>query len=133
MTTAKRVYLYLVSLVALVLLAVGVGWLIGLLLALLGATQPVTLAGGDVNVQQFSLSLAMILIGGGVWWGFWHSIQKNVAANACFRNRPGYLGRQLRYQQRRHKGLYPQAAPEDGGRPGPSQSYHNRSGAGVSV
>ncbi len=81
MTTAKRVYLYLVSLVALVLLAVGVGRLIGLLLALLGATQPVTLAGDDVNVRQFSLSLAMILIGGGVWWGFWHSIQKNVAAN----------------------------------------------------
>jgi hypothetical protein len=81
MTTAKRVYLYLVSLVALVLLAVGVGRLFGLLLALPGATQAVTLAGNDVNIQQFSLSLAMILIGGGVWWGFWHSIQKSVAAN----------------------------------------------------
>ncbi len=81
MTTAKRVFLYMVTLVALVLLAVGSGWLLSLLLKLVGGQQSVIPGINSVNSQQLSLGLAMILIGGGLWLGFWRGIQKGVAAN----------------------------------------------------
>jgi hypothetical protein len=83
MTTAKRVYLYLVSLVALVILAVGTGRLLGLLLALPVANRGVALVGGSFDTQQLSLSLAMILIGGGVWWGFWYNIRNKAASDSA--------------------------------------------------
>lgn len=81
MTTAKRVFLYLVALVALVLTAVGSGWLLSLLFKLLGAQQSLVPGTNSLNSQQLSLGLAMILIGGGMWFGFWRGIQKGVAAN----------------------------------------------------
>lgn len=81
MTTAKRVFLYMVSLVALALLAVGSGWLLALCFNLLGARQAVATIESGLSRQQFSLGLAMILIGGGLWLGFWRGIQKSVAAN----------------------------------------------------
>jgi hypothetical protein len=81
MTTAKRVFLYLVSLVALALLAVGSGWLLSLCFDLLVAQIAVAPIKSSFNSQQLSLGLAMILIGGGLWLGFWRNIQKGVAAD----------------------------------------------------
>jgi hypothetical protein len=80
MTTAKRVYLYLVSLVALILLSVGVTRLLGLLLGLLRSSQVISYNSG-FDSRQLSLSLAMMIIGGGLWWGFWCNIQRITAKN----------------------------------------------------
>jgi hypothetical protein len=79
MTTARRVFLYTVSLVALALLAVGAGRLLGLALGLFQAHKALTPSAG-FDSRQFSLSLAMIITGGGLWWGFWSAIRRSVVA-----------------------------------------------------
>ena len=78
MTTARRVFLYLIALVGLVLLAIGGGLLLGLVFDLL--LKGAGIGRGGFISQQFSLSIAMLLIGGGLWFPFWNIIQKRAAA-----------------------------------------------------
>jgi hypothetical protein len=81
MTTARRVFLYLVTLVGLGLFVAGGILLIGLILDL--AVRGGGAVGGSVSSQQFSLAIAMLLIGGGLWFPFWNIIQKRVAGNSA--------------------------------------------------
>jgi hypothetical protein len=79
MTNARRVFVYLVSLVGLILLSWGLGTLLGLVFTLI--TRGAGVTPDNVSSQQFSLSLAMLIIGGGLWLPFWRSIQRRVAAS----------------------------------------------------
>jgi len=79
MTTARRVFLYLIALAGLVLLTIGGGLLLGLVFDLL--VKGAGIGRGGLSSQQFSLSIAMLLIGGGLWFPFWTIIQKRVAAS----------------------------------------------------
>ena len=82
MPTARRLWLYLITLIALGIFAAGVGQLLNLLfdLAIKGsfATQ---VGRTNFNAQQLSLGLAMIVIGGPLWLFFWRAIQKRVKGN----------------------------------------------------
>jgi hypothetical protein len=80
MSSVRRVYYYLVSLITLGILAGGVGVLLSLLfdLAVSGST-----AIGQSNFiqQQLSLGLAMLVIGLPLWFFFWRSIQRHISGN----------------------------------------------------
>jgi ABC-type multidrug transport system fused ATPase/permease subunit len=80
MSTARRVYLYLVMLLGLGLLAAGAHQFLALGLDLLIKGSAVTEIGGaDYVRQQLSLSLALIIIGAPLWFFFWRMIQRAVA------------------------------------------------------
>jgi uncharacterized membrane protein len=81
MSTAKRVYFYLVYFITLGMFSGGVGILLHICFDLL--TKPAT---GQVGAQGFakemlSLGLAMLVIGGVLWFLFWRAIRRNVAEN----------------------------------------------------
>lgn len=83
MTTAKRVFLYLVSLVTLGIFAAGIGVLLSLLLGLLRAAASPPLVGGGFDRAELSRGLALLLIGGGLWAVFWRMVQQSVAADVA--------------------------------------------------
>ena len=81
MSGVRRVYFYLVTLITLGILAWGVGTILSLLfnLAFSGSSaigQP------RFNQQQLSLGLAMLVIGGPLWFFFWSRVRKYVNGNA---------------------------------------------------
>ncbi|MDP2919951.1 MAG: DUF5671 domain-containing protein [Dehalococcoidia bacterium] len=82
MSTTRRIYFYLVTLVALGIFTSGVGQLLTLLFDMtiksgyLAQTQRVVF-----DRQLFSLGLAMIAIAGPLWFFFWRSIQRRVTGN----------------------------------------------------
>ncbi len=81
MSTTRRLYLYLITLVALSVLAGGVGQLIWLFLDTTIRTQTIQVGGRAFSYQQLSLGLAMTVIGGPLWFFFWRSIQRRVTGN----------------------------------------------------
>jgi hypothetical protein len=89
MSSVRRVYFYLVTLITLGIFAGGIGVLLSLLfdITISGSTQI-----GQANFlqQQLSLGLAMLVIGGPLWFFFWRSIQKQVNGN------PSEIGATLR-------------------------------------
>ena len=79
MSTARRVYLYLLMLLGLGLLAAGAHQFLALGLDLLIKGSAVTEIGGaDYIRQQLSRSLALIIIGAPLWFFFWRMIQRAV-------------------------------------------------------
>lgn len=82
MSTTRRIYFYLVTLVALSIFASGVGQLLALLFDItvkgsyLAQTERVAF-----DRQQFSLGLAMLVIAGPLWFFFWRAIQRRVTGN----------------------------------------------------
>jgi heme/copper-type cytochrome/quinol oxidase subunit 2 len=74
MNATKRFWLYAVALVTLGILAIGVGDLISLFFDAVLKNNTLT-GGGSYNQQQLSLGVAMIVIGGPLWFFFWRAIQ----------------------------------------------------------
>lgn len=81
MSTTRRFYLYLITLAALGVFASGVGQLISLILDITINAQSVQVGGRPFSLQQLSLGLAMMVIGGPLWYFFWRSIQRRVIEN----------------------------------------------------
>jgi len=80
MSTPRRFYLYLLSLVSLGVLAGGIGQLLALIFDLIFRTNA-DIGGRSFSLQQLSLGLAMIVIAGPLWLFFWNSIQKRVSGD----------------------------------------------------
>jgi hypothetical protein len=80
MSSVRRVYFYLVCLITLGIFAAGIGVLLALVFDL---TISASTAIGQSNFvqQQLSLGLAMLVIGGPLWFFFWRSIRKHVGSN----------------------------------------------------
>ncbi|MDO8687889.1 MAG: DUF5671 domain-containing protein, partial [Dehalococcoidales bacterium] len=76
MSTIKRVYLYTVSIITLGIFAAGAQILLNLVLDLIKGSGLVQIEAPGFNQQQLSLGLAMLVIGGALWFLFWRAIQK---------------------------------------------------------
>ena len=82
MSTARHIWLYLITLIALGLFAAGVGQLLSLFFDVTIKGSYLTQVGGRTfNLQQLSLGLAMTVIGGPLWFFFWRGIQRRVKGN----------------------------------------------------
>jgi hypothetical protein len=80
MSSIRRVFFYVVSLISLGILAAGIRVLLSLLFDLaFGGSNSLNEAA--FVRQQLSLGLALIVIGGPLWYLFWHNIQKHVTQN----------------------------------------------------
>lgn len=81
MSTAKRVYFYLVYSIGLGMFSAGVAMLLRLCFDLI-STHPAAQMGGQAfNREMLSLALAMLIIGGVLWFIFWRAIRRNVSGN----------------------------------------------------
>jgi hypothetical protein len=80
MSSIRRVYFYLVTLITLGILAAGVR---GLLFLLFDITLngPSSIGRQSFIQQQLSLGLAMLVIGGPLWYFYWRAVQRNVGTN----------------------------------------------------
>jgi hypothetical protein len=75
MSSIRRVYSYLVSLISLGIMAAGLRILLSLLFNLaFGGSSSIRQP--DFVQQQLSLGIAMLVIGGPLWFFFWRNIQK---------------------------------------------------------
>jgi hypothetical protein len=80
MSSVRRVYFYLVCLITLGIFAGGVGVLLSLFFDVITSSSSV-IGQSNFNQQQLSLGLAMLVIGGPLWFFFWKSIRKYVDGN----------------------------------------------------
>jgi hypothetical protein len=82
MSVIRRVFYYLLTFIALVVFANGVGQLLALLFDVTVRVPAVTFGRQAFNASnQLSLGLAMMVIAGPLWFFSWRSIQKRVAGN----------------------------------------------------
>ena len=82
MNTIRRVWFYAVTLITLGIFAAGVGQLLALLFDITIKGSYLTQVGrATFNQQQLSLGLAMLVIGGVLWFLFWRSVQRHVNGN----------------------------------------------------
>lgn len=82
MSTARRVFFYLVTGITLGIFAAGVGQLLALVFDITIRSSYLTQVGGSAfSQQQFSLGLAMTIIGGPLWLMFWRAIQRRVTGD----------------------------------------------------
>jgi hypothetical protein len=81
MSNVRRVYFYLVTIITLGILAGGTGVLLSLVFDITISRSAVGQA--NFNQQQLSLGLAMLVIGGPLWFFFWRNIQKTVKGNSA--------------------------------------------------
>lgn len=79
MSSVRRVYFYLVTLITLGILAGGTGVLLSLVFDITISRSAIGQA--NFNQQQLSLGLAMLVIGGPLWFFFWRNIQKTIKGN----------------------------------------------------
>ncbi len=80
MTVTKRVWFYVVTLITLGIFAAGVGQLLSLLFNVTIKSSYLPQVGqANFIQQQLSLSLAMLVIGGPLWFFFWRAIERRVA------------------------------------------------------
>lgn len=78
----RRVWLYLITIISLGIFSAGVGQLLTLLFDITIKGSYLTQIGRDTfNQQQLSLGLAMMVIGGPLWFFFWRAIQRRVREN----------------------------------------------------
>jgi hypothetical protein len=80
LSSVRRIFYYLVSLVTLGILAGGLGVLLSLVFDVTISSSTV-IGQSHFSREQFSLGLAMLVIGGPLWWVFWRSIRQNVGHN----------------------------------------------------
>jgi hypothetical protein len=78
MSTAKRVFLYIIAIVTLGIFAGGVGNLLSLVLDLIFRSNE----GRDFAQGQLAMGLAMLIIGGALWFLFWRLIQRETSGDA---------------------------------------------------
>jgi hypothetical protein len=82
MSTTRQVWFYIVTLITLVIFAVGVGQLLTLIFDVTIKGSYLTQLGeANFNKQQLSLGLAMTVIGGPLWFLFWRAVQRRVKGN----------------------------------------------------
>ena len=81
MSTIRRVYFYAVSIITLGIFAAGLQTLIQLLLDTISGSSRVRIETSGYAVEQLSLGLAMLIIGGTLWLLFWRIIGRQVADN----------------------------------------------------
>jgi hypothetical protein len=81
-SSVRRVYFYLVTLITLGIFAGGVGTLLSLLFDIT-ISAPSAIGQPRFNQQQLSLGLAMLVIGGPLWFIFWRIVQRHVNGNAA--------------------------------------------------
>jgi uncharacterized membrane protein len=79
MSTAKRVYFYLVYTIALGMFAAGVSILLGVCFDVITKYSALQIGEQAFSRQALSLGLAMLVIGGALWFLFWRAIQRNVS------------------------------------------------------
>jgi uncharacterized membrane protein len=82
MSTAKRVYFYLVYFIALGMFAAGVGILLSVCFDAIAKYAQAQVGAPGFARETLSLGLAMLVIGGVLWFLFWRAIQRNVSGNA---------------------------------------------------
>jgi hypothetical protein len=81
-SVTRRVWLYLITFISLGILAVGVGQVLNLLFDVTIKGSYLTQVGRTTfNQQQLSLGLAMIVIGGPLWFLFWRAVQRRIKGN----------------------------------------------------
>ncbi|MFC1910190.1 DUF5671 domain-containing protein, partial [Chloroflexota bacterium] len=80
MSNVRRVYLYLVSLITLGIFAAGVRALLYLLFDIAVNGSP-SAGSPEFLQQQLSLGIAMLVIGGPLWFFFWRSAQRHTGTN----------------------------------------------------
>ena len=80
MSNIRRIYYYIVSLVTLGILAAGIRILLFLLFETFIPDTDLVRQEGFLE-QQLSLGLAMVVIGGPLWFFFWRIIQRNTYGN----------------------------------------------------
>jgi hypothetical protein len=78
MSTAKRVFLYIITIVTLGIFAGGVGNLLSLVFDLIFRSNE----GGSFAQGQLAMGLAMLIIGGALWFLFWRIIQRATSGDA---------------------------------------------------
>ena len=81
MSVARQVWLYLITLISLVIFAGGIGQLLSLFLDIIKGISSTQVGGAAFNQQQLSLGLAMTVIGGPLWFFFWRAVQRRVKGN----------------------------------------------------
>jgi hypothetical protein len=81
MSTAKRVYFYLVYFIALGMFAAGVSILLGVCFDIITKFALVQIGAPSFARQTLSLGLAMLVIGGVLWFLFWRAIRRNVSGD----------------------------------------------------
>jgi len=81
MSTAKRVYFYLVYFIALGMFAAGVGILLGVCFDVITKYALVQVGAPSFARETLSLGLAMLVIGGALWFLFWRATQRNVSGD----------------------------------------------------
>ena len=81
MSTIKRVYLYTVSVITLGIFAAGGQILLQLVFNIIKGTALVRIEEPGFIQAQLSLGLAMLVIGGVLWFLFWRVIQGQVSSN----------------------------------------------------
>jgi len=81
MSTAKRVYFYLVYFIALGMFAAGVSILLGVCFDVITKYALAQVGAPGFARQTLSLGLAMLVIGGVLWFLFWRAIQRNVSGD----------------------------------------------------
>lgn len=83
MGTARRLYLYIVSMVSLLALTTGAGSLLQLFLQRAqDAVAGASVIGGGISSTQAALSIAMIAVGAPVWGLHWWLIRRGVRSGA---------------------------------------------------
>jgi hypothetical protein len=82
MSTAKRVYFYLVYFIALGMFAAGVGILLSVCFDAITRYALAQVGAPGFARETLSLGLAMLVIGGVLWFLFWRAIRGNVSGDA---------------------------------------------------
>jgi len=81
MSTAKRVYFYLVYTIVLGMFSAGVSMLLRLCFDIVIKHPSAQIGAQAFNQEALSLGLAMLVIGGVLWFLFWRAIQRSVSGN----------------------------------------------------
>ncbi len=80
MSSVRRIFIYIICLITLGIFAAGIENLLFLLFDTL-FSGPVSVGRPNFIQQQLSLGLAMLIIGGPLWFLFWRSAQRNTGNN----------------------------------------------------
>lgn len=81
MSTVKRVYFYTVSIITLGIFAAGGQILLRLGFDIIKGTNLVRIEASGFSREQLSLGLAMLVIGGILWFLFWRAVQRQVSGS----------------------------------------------------
>ncbi|MFC2020548.1 DUF5671 domain-containing protein [Chloroflexota bacterium] len=81
MSTIKRVYFYIVSIITLGIFAAGGRTLLRLGFDIIKGQNLAEIRTPGFTTEQLSLGLALLIIGAALWFPFWRAVQRQVAGN----------------------------------------------------